>query len=146
MLTIIYDRLKTLGDLRTMTTYFFADPEINLELITGNKFLKNFSEAELAQFLNQAHTALAALPTSAWQATASQNNAPSLLDASALQTALDQLLAASNLRPAGLFSLIRLALSYAPFSPALNLTLAVLGRDRSLARLKATASALVNDL
>lgn len=146
VLTIIYDRLKTLGDLRTMTTYFFADPEINLELITGNKFLKNFSEAELAQFLNQAHTALAALPTSAWQATASQNNAPSLLDASALQTALDQQLAASNLRPAELFSLIRLALSYAPFSPALNLTLAVLGRDRSLSRLKATASALVNDL
>ena len=163
VLTIIYDRLKTLGDLRTMTTYFFADPEINLELITGNKFLKNFSEAELAQFLNQAHTALAALPTSAWQATPSQdgvsagttstgtNNtnagtSPILLDASALQTALDQLLAASNLRPAELFSLIRLALSYAPFSPALNLTLAVLGRDRSLARLKATASALVNDL
>ena len=146
VLTIIYDRLKTLGDLRTMTTYFFADPEINLELITGNKFLKNFSEAELAQFLNQAHTALAALPASAWQATPNQNNAPSLLNASALQTALDQLLAASNLRPAELFSLIRLALSYAPFSPALNLTLAVLGRDRSLARLKATASALVNDL
>ena len=163
VLTIIYDRLKTLGDLRTMTTYFFADPEINLELITGNKFLKKFSEAELAQFLNQAHAALAALPTSAWQATPNQdgvstgttstgaNNtnagtSPILLDASALQTALDQLLAASNLRPAELFSLIRLALSYAPFSPALNLTLAVLGRDRSLARLKATASALVNDL
>ena len=163
VLTIIYDRLKTLGDLRTMTTYFFADPEINLELITGNKFLKNFSEAELAQFLNQAHTALAALPTSAWQATPSQdgvsagttstgaNNtnagaSPILLDASTLQTALDQLLATSGLKPTELFSLIRLALSYAPFSPALNLTLAVLGRDRSLARLKATASALVNDL
>ena len=146
VLTIIYDRLKTLGDLRTMTTYFFADPEINLELITGNKFLKNFSEAELAQFLNQAHTALAALPASAWQAIPNQNNAPSLLNASALQTALDQLLAASNLRPAELFSLIRLALSDAPVSPGLNWTLAVLGRDRSLARLKATASALVNDL
>ena len=163
VLTIIYDRLKTLGDLRTMTTYFFADPEINLELITGNKFLKNFSEAELAQFLNQAHTALAALPTSAWQATPSQDGvsagttstgadntnagtSPILLDASTLQTALDQLLATSGLKPAELFSLIRLALSYAPFSPALNLTLAVLGRDRSLARLKATASALVNDL
>lgn len=132
VLTIIYDRLKTLSDLRTMTTYFFADPEINLELLTGNKFLKNFSEAELAQLLNQAYAALAALPPSDWQA------AP-------LQAALDQLLTASGRKPAELFSLIRLALSFAPFSPALNLTLAVLGRERSLARLKATASALTND-
>ena len=54
VLTIIYDRLKTLSDLRTMTVYFFADPAIDLDMLTTNKFLKKFSEAELAADLNAA--------------------------------------------------------------------------------------------
>ena len=38
VLGIIYDRLKVLGDLKTMTDYFFADPEIEIEQITENYF------------------------------------------------------------------------------------------------------------
>ena len=43
VLSIIYDRLKTLSDLREMTGYFFEDPEIDLDMLINNKFLKKFS-------------------------------------------------------------------------------------------------------
>ena len=127
VLAIIYDRLKTLSDLRTMTDYFFRDPEIDLDMLRGNKFLKKLSETELEDLLKQSIAKLIALK--AW-------------DADTLQIALNELLAETGKKPAELFSLIRLALSYAPFSPALNLTMTVLGRDTTLARLNATARAI----
>ena len=127
VLSIIYDRLKTLSDLRTMTNYFFIDPEIDLEMLTSNKFLKNLSEAEIEELLKTSITTLSALDT--W-------------DADHLQATLNNLLIETNKKPAELFSLIRLALSYAPFSPALDLTMSVLGRETALARLNATARAM----
>ena len=55
--------------------------------------------------------------------------------ADSLQTVLNELLEETSKKPAELFSLIRIAVSFAPFSPALPLTLEVLGKDRVLARL-----------
>lgn len=127
VLAIIYDRLKTLSDLREMTNYFFTNPTINTDLLVNNKFLKKLSEAELETLLKKSITKLTALKK--W-------------DADSLQTALNELLAETNKKPAELFSLIRIAVSFAPFSPALHLTLEVLGRDVSLARLNAVASAI----
>lgn len=129
VLAIIYDRLKSLSDLKTMTTYFFADPEVDLEMITGNKFLKKFSEEELSTLLQQTVQKVKDIK---W-------------DEETLQSALNELLVETNKKPAELFSVIRLALSYAPFSPALHLTMNVLGRDATLARLQETISALEND-
>ena len=63
-------------------------------------------------------------------------------DADTLQDALNKLLEETGKKPAELFSLIRIAVSFAPFSPALNLTLEVLGRDLSLSRLNAVARAI----
>lgn len=127
VLSIIYDRLKTLSDLRTMTGYFFADPEINLDLITSNKFLKKLSESEIEQLLKTVIAKLTNLE---------------IWDADSLQTALNELLAETNKKPAELFSLIRIAISFAPFSPALNLTMEVLGKETTLARLNAVARAI----
>lgn len=127
VLSIIYDRLKTLSDLRTMTGYFFADPEINLELITSNKFLKKLPESEIEQLLKTVIAKLTNLE---------------IWDADSLQTALNELLAETNKKPAELFSLIRIAISFAPFSPALNLTMEVLGKETTLARLNAVARAI----
>ncbi len=127
VLSIIYDRLKTLSDLREMTAYFFSDPEIDLDMLTHNKFLKKLSEAELESLLKQSVAKLSQIKD--WTA----DN---------LQEVLNELLAETGKKPAELFSLIRLALSYAPFSPALNLTMEVLGRDLTLARLNATADAI----
>lgn len=132
VLSIIYDRLKTLSDLREMTTYFFADPQVQLNLIFNNKFLKTFSEQDLVSLLDQTDTKLAALAKDAWTP-------------ETLQDALNELLTSTATKPAQLFSLIRLALSFAPFSPALNQTLAVLGRETSLARLSALKTALLLD-
>lgn len=129
VLSIIYDRLKSLSDLRDMTIYFFQDPTVDLEMITGNKFLKTFSEEELSDLLQ---TSVRKLADSDW-------------DVDSLQNALNDLLAETQKKPAELFSLIRLALSYAAFSPALNLTLHTLGKDASLARLQQTITALEND-
>ena len=111
-----------------MTGYFFTDPEIDLAMITDNKFLKCFSESELSQLLQ---TAADRLDQSAW-------------DADSLQATLNQLLADTGKKPAELFSIIRIALSFAPFSPALHLTLNVLGRSTSLARLRRVITALEN--
>lgn len=127
ILSIIYDRLKTLGDLKSMTAYFFSDPKIDLSMLTENKFLKNFSEKELIDLLEVSDAQLAS----------DQDWTPD-----SLQNTLNALLDKTGKKPAELFSLIRIALSFAPFSPALNLTLNVLGRERSLARLSAVKTAL----
>ena len=128
VLAIIYDRLKTLSDLRDMTTYFFRNPSIDTDMIVQNKFLKKFSIEELSELLQ---TSAEALTDSAW-------------DEDTLQATLNQLLETTGRKPAELFSLIRLSLSFAPFSPALNLTMSVLGRDLTLARLHQTVTALEN--
>jgi len=128
VLGIIYDRLKTLKDLGTMTTYFFTDPEINVEMITANKLLKKLSEEELSELLQIAANKLEG---TTW-------------GERDLQVALNQLLEQTGKKPAELLSLIRISLSYAPFSPALHQTLAVLGKDISLARLRQTVTAIEN--
>ena len=127
VLSIIYDRLKTLSDLRTMTDYFFKDPELDLDMLVHNNYLKKLSESELESLLKASIAKLSMLST--W-------------DADSLQSTLNDLLGETGKKPAELFSLIRLALSYAPFSPALNLTMEVLGKEVSLARLNATARAI----
>ena len=127
VLSIIYDRLKTLSDLKTMTGYFFEDPEIDTAMIKDNKFLKKMSESEIEDLLKKSIAKLTAVEN--W-------------DAENLQNALNELLTETGKKPAELFSLIRISLSFAPFSPALNLTMEVLGRETSLARLNEVARSL----
>ena len=127
VLSIIYDRLKTLSDLTEMTEYFFKDPEIDTDMVKNNKFLKKMSEAEIENLLKKSINKLSELES--W-------------DADSLQSSLNELLEETGKKPAELFSLIRIAVSFAPFSPALNLTLETLGKDASLARLNALTRSL----
>jgi glutamyl-tRNA synthetase len=129
VLSIIYDRLKTLSDLKSMTEYFFVDPQIDLTQITDNKFLKKLSESELIELMTMTIERLNDVED--W----SEEN---------LQNELNELLAKSGKKPAEYFSLVRIAVSFAPFSPALHQTLSVLGRDKVLHRLNAVRTALVN--
>ena len=62
--------------------------------------------------------------------------------AEAVQETLNNLLKITGQKPGILFSLIRLAVSWAPFSPALNETLAVLGKDTTLQRIQASLDSL----
>lgn len=127
VLSIIYDRLKTLADLREMSAYFFSDPEIDLDFLINNKFIKKMSEAEIEDLIKTAVQKLSKVDS--W-------------DADSLQRALNELLVETGKKPAELFSLIRIAISFAPFSPALNLTMEVMGRETTLARLNVVASAI----
>ncbi len=127
VLSIIYDRLKTLSDLKSMTEYFFVDPRIDVDTLTNNKFLKKLSESEIESLLKTTIAKLSDLKD--WTA-------------DSLQNALNNLLTETNKKPAELFSLIRLSVSFAPFSPALNLTLETLGKEISLARLNAVARSI----
>lgn len=124
LLELVQDRLKTLGDLAVLTDYFFVDPAPQWEMVDANKQLAALGREGQKQLLRQA---LDALQTSAF-------------DAESLQATLNQLLETTGQKPGIVFSLIRLALSWAPFSPALNDTMAVLGKDTVIRRLQAALS------
>ena len=121
VLGLVQDRLKTLSDLPLLTSYFFEEPTPRL-ITSENKQLMNTSREELISLLQTTKNEL-------------ENSA---FDAETLQKTLNALLEKTGQKPAVLFGLIRLAVSWAPFSPALNDTLAVLGRDKVLLRLQKT--------
>ena len=113
-----------------MTGYFFEDPKVDMDMLTTNKALKKLSEAELCDLLRKSVTKLQGVEE--WTA-------------ANLQTALNELLAETEQKPMVLFGLIRLSVSFAPFSPALHDTLAVIGKPASLARLNAVITAFGRD-
>lgn len=123
ILGLVQDRLKTLKDLPLLTNYFFEEPVPNWEMLAENKQLKKLPSEDVEELLTQARTAL---ETSEWTP-------------EALQKTLNQLLETTGQKPGILFSLIRLAVSWAPFSPALNETLATLGKETALRRLDLAA-------
>ena len=120
VLALVQDRLKTLADLPIMTSYFFAEPTLDWTMVDSNKQLSKLSYEEVKNLLQ---TAKDALLNSAY-------------DADSLQNTLNSLLETTGQKPGILFSLIRIAVSWAPFSPALNDTLSVIGNDRVQARLQ----------
>lgn len=120
VLELAQDRLKTLRDLPSLTTYFFEEPTIDMELITGNKQLKKISADERTTLLQTTRDALASIDN--WTA-------------GPIQQCLNDLLETTGQKPGVLFSLIRIATTWAPFSPQLNDTLALLGKEKTLRRL-----------
>ena len=120
VLTLAQERLKTLKDLPVLTDYFFTEPKIDSELITNNKQLKKLSNEEISNLLATAHDELSAVDD--WNPENIQNT-------------LNQLLEITGQKPGTLFSLIRIATTWAPFSPQLNDTLSLLGREKTLMRL-----------
>jgi glutamyl-tRNA synthetase len=124
VLALVQDRLKTLADLPVLTSYFFEEPTPNWEMVSGNKQLSKLSDDEIKHLLKTTHSALSEIDEANW-------------NADELQNTLNAILEATQQKPGILFSLIRLAVSWAPFSPALNETLAALSKDTVLARLAA---------
>ncbi len=120
VLELAQDRLKTLADLPALTSYFFSEPTVNRELITTNKQLAKLSSEEVSQLLG---------------ATADKLNTLADWNPESIQQALNALLDQTGTKPGILFSLVRIATTWAPFSPQLNDTLALLGRELTLSRL-----------
>lgn len=120
VLALVQDRLKTLAELPMMSRFFFEEPEVNWELITSNKQLKKLSDGEIHALLQTAHDKLVELAD--W-------------NPETIQETLNQLLEITGQKPGILFSLIRIVTTWAPFSPQLNDTLALFGKDKTLSRI-----------
>ena len=89
-------------------------------MISDNKQFKKYSRQDLVELLQHAKAALQADET---------------FSEESLQSTLNELLEKTNEKPGVLFSMIRLSISWAPFSPALNDTLALIGKDQTLHRI-----------
>jgi glutamyl-tRNA synthetase len=126
ILALVQDRLKTLKDLPLLTNYFFEEPTPNWDILTDNKQLKKLERSDIVTLLEDT---IYTLDASEWST-------------DSLQQTLNALLTTTGQKPGILFSLIRLAVSWAPFSPALNDTLATLGKETTLSRLKTALDTL----
>lgn len=120
VLALVQDRLKTLAELPLMTSYFFEEPTPDWALITDNKQLKKLSQQEISHLLETVKKSFESLDD--WSS-------------EAIQSRLNDLLETTGQKPGTLFSLVRIATTWAPFSPALNDTLALFGKKTTLHRL-----------
>ncbi len=120
VLGLVQERLKYFAELPELTRFFFVDLPVDKSLIENNKQLKKVEKSRLKELLQ---ITLNDLQESDFTPEEIQNRLNHLLE----QTAE---------KPAILFSIIRIATTWAPASPALADTLAVLGKEVVLARLE----------
>lgn len=126
VLHLVQERLKFYAELPELTDFFFTDLPVKPELWQNHKQLKKFDADELKALLQQSRDRLA----------------DTEFNVTALTEQLNALLAATEQKPAVLFSLIRIATTQAPASPGLADTLAVLGKETSLRRIDAMLATL----
>lgn len=126
VLGLVQERLKFFKELPGLTNFFFTDLPVDPSLIENNKQLSELSHDDLKTLL---HTARLELEQSSFT--------PDDLSAR-----LNGLLGLTHTKPRVLFSLIRIATTQAPASPALADTLATLSKETSLRRIDQTIAAL----
>lgn len=129
ILALVQDRLKTLADLPILSSYFFETPDPDWNMMQDNKQLKKLELDQIQQLLSSTRDALAAIDADKF--TPEQ-----------IQATLNILLETTGEKPGILLSLIRLSVSWAPFSPALPDTLAALGQATSIDRIDSSIAAL----
>ena len=120
VLALAQDRLKTLADLPVLTSYFFAEPTPNWQMIDDNKQLKKLDRERQLELLNLTIVKLESTNFTA------EN----------IQNSLNELLEETDEKPGTLFSLIRFVITWAPFSPGLPETMETLGKQTTISRLK----------
>ena len=129
VLGIVQERLKYFAELPSLTNFFFEEPTSDavqtLLNDQANKQLRKLSPEQKQILLQAAQKEL-------------EQSDFSLAD---LEQRLNNLLVTLETKPGILFSLIRIAVSGAPFSPALFDTLHVLGKDTSLERMQRALTA-----
>ena len=126
VLSLVKERLKYLAELPELSRFFFVDLPLNQELIQHNPKLSAIDPSVLKDLL----------------ASASQSLDESDFSLSDLTERLNQLLETTKQPPAVLFSLIRIATTQAPSSPPLAESVAVIGKQRTLQRIKRQIEAL----
>lgn len=126
VLSLVQERLKFLAELPVLTSFFFSEPKPNPQLISDNKQLKKVETSQLKELLKASIDSLQA----------------SDFTAQDVQQRLNQLLEETGQKPAILFSIIRLATTWAAASPQLNTSLAVLGKETVMDRLQKSLNSL----
>ena len=126
VLSLVQERLKHFDELPMLTSFFFEELPVNPELISTHKQLKKYEASTLKDYLAKAKSALETTE----------------FTAESIQATLNNLLEEIQEKPVVLFSLIRISTTQPAFSPQLNETLAVLGKDTVLTRLDTQLSAL----
>lgn len=126
VLGLVQERLRHLSELPELTSFFFTDLPVDPSLIDSSKQLSQLPKSQLKQLLEASSTEL------------------ELSDFSAedLQDKLNQLRETTGQKPAVLFSLIRIATTQSPASPALADSLAVLGKETVLRRIDTQITSL----
>lgn len=120
ILALLQERLKFFGEIPTLTRFFFEDLPIDIKLIDDNKQLKKFDHAALKELLITVEDSL-------------QESDFSTED---LTNRLNTLLDTTGQKPGVLFSLVRIATTWAPSSPMLTGSLSVLGKEKVLRRIQ----------
>lgn len=126
VLALVQERLKYLAEVPDLTRFFFTDLPINKDLIENNKYLKDADQADLKMLLEASRAELI----------------QSDFSVEDLTNRLNGLLGLTHTKPGVLFSLIRIATTEAPASPALADTLSVLSKETSLRRIDALLATL----
>ncbi len=119
VLGLVQERLKYLAELAELTRFFFTDLPIDPSLIASSKQLAELPKESLRELLRVSRDVLD----------------KSKFDTESLSATLNQLLETTGQKPAVLFSLIRIATTQSPASPALAEMLTVLGKETALRRL-----------
>jgi glutamyl-tRNA synthetase len=120
MVPLIRERVKRLDDLKRFAEFFFLGDDLDYSVsdLLGKGFAGRPQEAAVA--LGAARERLASLPS--W-------------DEQSLEGALRPLAEELSLKAGDLFMLVRVAVTGGPVAPPLFQSMAVLGRERCLARL-----------
>jgi len=126
VLGLVQERLKYLSELPQLSNFFFEDLPPNRKLIDDNKQLNRLGRDEQKKLLQIATDKLQR----------SDFSVPNLTKI------LNNLLEETGQKPAVIFSLIRVATTWAPASTGLAGTLHVLGKDKSLQRLQKAQAVL----
>jgi glutamyl-tRNA synthetase len=126
VLALVQERLKYLSELPGLTSFFFKDLPLNPSLISNHKLLSALTTNDLKKMLTVSREVL---------------GQSDFIQAD-LEQRLNQLLATLNQKPVILFSLIRIATTQAPASPALADTLAVLGKETVIRRIDTMLASL----
>jgi glutamyl-tRNA synthetase len=126
VLSLVQERLKFFTELPKLTNFFFSDLPINPELISSHKQLSKLANLKLKDLLDKSQQTLT----------------ESDFSTDDLTTRLNKLLETTEQKPATLFSLVRIATTQSPASPALAETLTVLGKEVSMRRIYALLKTL----
>jgi glutamyl-tRNA synthetase len=120
VLSLVQERLKLLSEIPDLTWFFFEKPELKKDQLLDVKGLEGESQAK--EFISHTLNLINQIPDDDFT---SEN----------IQAKLNQALEDLNTKPKVLFALLRNALTGAKFTPSLNDTMAVLGKEEVNERL-----------